>query len=104
MEQMKTVEILRNLDRATLDDLIGALNSDHMVSDEDNKGLSSVMIEGWSKDCEDYLRENGYSCGKLTTHGGYFPLHGAVYVVFDESQVSYGDASVYLSEVASRDN
>jgi len=99
---MKTIKILKDWNQIKLDELIGTLNINHLVSDEDSKGLSSTMIEGWSNECDSYLRSNGYTGGKLNTHSSFLPDHGAVYVVFDESQISYDDASKYLIDVANR--
>ncbi len=98
----ESIAILKEWDSSALMALISKLNIDHISSDEDSVGLSSTIIEAWSYKCTDFLRENGFTGDELTTTGGYFPEHGAIYVIFDKDQVSYEDALTYLKEVASR--
>ena len=91
--------------KAIVEYLVTTLNATGIVSDEDNNvGISSTMIERWSDDCTDYLRENGYTGGELTDDGGYFPGHGAIYILYDKQPVTYEEAREYLEQLGSTDN
>jgi hypothetical protein len=100
---MKSIEILKQWDKQTLNKLVKKLNSDYLVSDEDSIELSSIMIENWSDECDDYLQNSGYTGGKLNSHGEYFNNRGAIYVLFDETKITYESAAEYLNKVANRD-
>lgn len=103
MERIKTIESLKSCERETLSNLIGTLNVNHIISDDDLKGLSSAMIENWSEECDEFLRDNGYTGEQLRPHGKYYSAHGAIYVVCDESKISYEEATEYIKDIVRRD-
>ena len=103
MKTEQAFEILKSWDSRTINQIIDLLNLNHIVSDEDCAGLSSTMIRHWADECDNYLRNAGYCGGKLQTAGKYFQNHGAIYVLYDESQISYEEASKYLNSVAERE-
>lgn len=102
MERIKTIEILKGWERKTLLSVIATLNVSNIVSDEDLKGLSSVMIENWCEKCDQFLCANGYTGGRLRHQGKYYSTSGAIYVVYDESQISYEEANEYMDDIARR--
>ncbi len=104
MERFKTIDTLKKWDQSSLNGLISSLNTDHIVSDEDGIGLSSIMVEDWSEECDDYLRSRGYVGGEIQTHGAYFSHHGAVYVIYDEDHVTYEEASEYIVNIGDKDS
>lgn len=66
MEPINALEVLKSFSKNEIKYLVDFLNRNHWVSDEDNVGLSSVMMEKWTKECDKFLEENGYLGGTLT--------------------------------------
>ncbi len=103
----KTIEILISWDDDLVHALVSQLNEIGVVSDEDDgvHGLSSTMIERWNIQCDQYLKENGYTGGCLQIGGDFFPGHGAIYVIYDEERHNLRSICKYmLSLVAISDN
>lgn len=96
--QEKVVNILRNSEPISLSNLIEKLNIDGIISDEDQMFLSSTMVENWTSDCDLFLVERGYMGSTLKIHGKFYPSHGAVYVLFDESRHTYDTANKYMDD------
>lgn len=86
MEQRKVIDILKDAHPESIKRLVHKLNTDGIVSDEDDCLLSSFMIECWRPECGAYLVEKGYVGSSLNKNGKFFPLHGAVYVLFDSGK------------------
>ena len=90
--------------KAMVEYLVTTLNTTKLFSDEDNNvGVSSTMLEHWSDECTEYLRENGYTGGELFCIGKYFSAHGAIYVLFDRQGVTYEEANEYLERLGARE-
>lgn len=98
MENEKVIDILRGADKECIGKLVAKLNLDGIVSDEDDCLISSHMVEHWTIESTEYLRENEYKGGKLISHAKFFSAHGAVYVLFDENENTYDSATTYMDE------
>jgi len=95
--------ILKKWHPDRLNNLIHILNTHRIASDEGRAGLSPGMIECWSEECDQFLRECGYSGGKLSPCGIFSHCAGAIYAIYDESSITYQEAYEYLSCLASFD-
>lgn len=96
MEQRKVIDILMTLDAESLKKLIYKLNLDGIVSDEDDCTLSSNMVERWCPECDSYLAQVGYEGGVLNVNSKFFPLHGAVYVLYDTGRHTSNSSLSYM--------
>ena len=104
---MDSEEILQALmsynQREAVRGLVISLNENGIISDEDNEiKISSLMMENWSEKFSEYIRKNGYNGGELRCIGGYFPAHGAIYVLYDTESVLYEEAKEYLERLGRR--
>ncbi|MDX3774011.1 hypothetical protein QE250_07800 [Chromatiaceae bacterium AAb-1] len=98
MEHEEVIDIMREAGKESIDKLVAKLNLDGIVSDEDGCLISSYMVERWTAESTEYLRDNEYKGGKLTMHAKFFSGHGAVYVLFDENEHTYDSATKYMDE------
>ncbi len=96
------LEILKAMDIKNINKIVDKLNSDGVVSDEENYGISSHIIENWDEECTEYLLENGYKGRKLRSHGNYFDNYGAVYVLFNEEKHSYDTVMDYMDNLVKK--
>ncbi|MEE2604048.1 MAG: hypothetical protein VX595_13350 [Pseudomonadota bacterium] len=83
-----TLDILRSWEAELKIKLASALNARSYASDEDDYGLSSIMINNWNLECDDYLREYGYTGGEINNFGKYYNTHGAVYAIYDTENMT----------------
>lgn len=97
---MDTLEILETWNYEDLCRLVARLNRDGIVSDEDGLGLSSIMVEFWSEECEEYLRRSGYRGRRIQTCGRFLPAQGAVYALYDSGRRDYDQTFSYLLRVS----
>lgn len=102
METVNVLEILEEWGAPEIQALVSALNTGGVISDEDKAGLSSTMVEKWTKKCESYLRSRGYLGGEIEHCGKYFNTRGAIYALYDSSALSHEDAFQYLVSVSKR--
>lgn len=102
MESQKTIDVLKSWGSDNTHQLAVFMNHNHIISDEDDLGLSSMMIENWTEECDQYLKKYGYNGGKIKKTGKFFPNIGAVYVLFDENKITYEAAIVYLKTVSEK--
>ena len=72
-------------------ELLTQLDNDGYFNDE-NSPLGSYLIEHNRTFVEQRLRDVGYDGPELGHGGHYYPEHGAVYWLFDPSQMDYSDA------------
>ena len=99
MEQ-NALMILKKWHPDRLNNLINILNTSRIASDKGRAGLSSAMIECWSEECDEFLREYGYSGGRLSPCGIFSHCAGAIYAIYDESSITYQETHEYLSCIA----
>ena len=100
--EVDVLEILEHWETGELLALISALNIQGIISDEDDTGLSSTMVESWKDDCEAFLRKKGYSGGKIERCSKFFDKHGAIYALYDENSYSYEEALKHLAAINER--
>lgn len=94
--KVNPLEVLQNMGSDALIDMITRLNDFGIVSDEDDLGLSSVVIERWNEPCDDYISELGYTGGKIERCGNNIEDVGAVYAVYNSTCISFEVAMEYL--------
>lgn len=101
---MNTLELLESSDHERIQLLVNLLSRDGegIVSDEDDGGLTSTMIENWTDDCEKFLRTQGYTGGEIRTCGKFFSEHGAIYALYNTSLIEFEEAYKYLESVSQR--
>lgn len=97
---MDTLEILETWSEEDLCRLVARLNRDGIVCDEDGLGLSSLMVEFWSEECEEYLMRHGYRGQRIQTCGRFLPAHGAVYALYDSGRRDYEQTFSHLLRVS----
>lgn len=99
---MDVLSTLQQWDTQETQKLVLALNSKSIVSDEDETGLSSTMVENWTDSCETFLRNNGYTGGEIKQCSKYFENHGAIYALYDSADLNYEKAVKYIVSVSAR--
>ncbi|MDP3269806.1 MAG: hypothetical protein Q8M40_12290 [Legionella sp.] len=99
---MNILEVLKKWDSQAIQSVISLLNSQGIVSDEDDTGLSSTMMENWSDECEQYLRSHGYIGGEIRVCGKFSNDHGAIYALYNTLIVEFEDSYKYLASVNMR--
>jgi hypothetical protein len=99
---MDILKILENWAPQHVQSLVSSLNTDGIVSDQEDDGLSSTMIEGWTGECEQFIRSKGYTGGKVAICGDFFPGYGAIYALYDTSLMTREEALKYVKSVSER--
>lgn len=92
-------EVLYKMNGAAINSIIESLNKSGIVSDEDETGLHSVVIERWNEQCDAYLKERGYEGGPLRNCGKYVAGTGGVYAIYNPERVSYEEAIEYIESL-----
>ena len=99
---MCVLDILNDRDEMLISGLVDKLNKDGIVSDEDEFCLSSNLITKWDEDCDLFLKSKGYRGGKLLSHGDFYDLCGAVYVLFDKDCCDHKTALQYMNKIVEK--
>ena len=81
---------------------ITQLNRTGIVSDEENFGLSSTMVEGWEISCDIFLMTNGYSGGRIKKCVRYFDTKGNISSVYNSERVTAVQAKKYIAKFVTK--
>jgi hypothetical protein len=79
--------------------LVSSLNGRGIVTDEEHGGLSSSMVEGWSRSCDDFLRTYGYYGAWIQTCVRYSGTHGGVYGLYNPDLKSHAEAEEHVRKI-----
>jgi hypothetical protein len=91
---------VKELDANLLKLLASHLNAVGYVTDEDEFLLGAALVEHWSEGCTDHLRFFGFDGSSLICIGQFFEGHGAIYLLYDPSKLSYEAARSKLVAAA----
>ena len=102
MSRSIAYKTLLEIEAAELKRVADQLNLTGLATDEDGLCLSSSLVEHWSDDCTELLRDHGYQGGKLLVTGRFFNHCGAIYLLYQSSSHSLEDAQRELERAAKR--
>lgn len=78
-------------------ELVKKLNTCGYIFDEDTF-ITRCMINEAFENLKKHFLENGYQGGNLRVTGNYFPGAGSVFIIYDETKITYKESLVKLED------